>query len=294
MFCVRYIFHSCFVVESPSANFIFDYWKDPLEISDNGSNNSVRIKESRTSRDRHPFLDMLDRSKPLYILVSHHHKDHLNREIFQFTDSFDNVRYIISKEVQRSSRHHLNPESTFKGPKVDPAIVTVLRPGETFSDRLITVRAFASTDIGNSYLVEADGRTIFHAGDLNAWIWKDESTAEEVKKATDDFIKIAETIASATSVIDYCMFPVDARIGTDFFTGARLLTRMIDIRHFFPMHFELADDEKTKAYYHLKAADFRLYANPERGEYISLQSSGETFAQASHNPVTTKFAESTR
>ncbi|MEI3154718.1 MAG: hypothetical protein V8S95_06185 [Odoribacter sp.] len=42
------------------------------------------------------------------------------------------------------------------------------------------IKAFGSTDIGISFLIDIDNIRIFHAGDLNNWHWEEESTPEEI------------------------------------------------------------------------------------------------------------------
>lgn len=271
MIRVTYIYHDCFIVETTTALLVFDYWKNPLA----------------STLPTHTLLQPAIEGKPLYVFVSHHHKDHFNKEIFEWGEWVQSVRYVMSADTYALCRHIFNPDSAYKGTKVKPMRLTLLRPGENFSDGVINVDAFGSTDIGNSYVVTADGFSIMHAGDLNAWIWKDDSLPEEVAEQTDKFLAIAEDIKKVYPSLDYCMFPVDARIGTDYFTGARLLCRMIDISHFFPMHFELADTPEEKIRYRLAASDFALYANPSGGEYIALQHCGDRFAQSAHNPLTT-------
>lgn len=56
------------------------------------------------------------------------------------------------------------------------------------------VKAFDSTDEGLSYLVEMDGIRIFHAGDLNNWHWREESTPREIEEAERDFQQVMETM----------------------------------------------------------------------------------------------------
>lgn len=261
MIAIRYIWHDCFAVHLPAATFVFDYWLGP-----DGTTDSSRI------------LDGIDASLPLYVLVSHSHKDHYNPEIFAWATRFPFVRYIVSSDVWKRMRHIVSPTSVYKGPRPDPDSVTVLRHGEVFDDGTARVAAFPSTDIGNSYIVDCAGIRLFHAGDLNAWIWLDESTAQEVRKAMGDFRACLRHIRQYIDTekrpvsgadIDCCFFPVDSRIGRDYFTGAAEMTAAFNISRFFPMHFALGDiDERRER--RADALRFDLYANRERGEYIAL------------------------
>lgn len=261
---LTYIWHDCFWLQSDSANVVFDFWKDPT---------------SPSPSEIPAFLKEADKDKPLYVFVSHHHKDHYSKRIFEWHSLFSDIRYIISDDTARHARHILNPGSLYSGPKPSPSAVTVLKPGESFSDRLITIHAFASTDIGNSYAVSLDGMTYFHAGDLNAWIWKDSSTSSGVEESLSDFGKILDSILMKYQSFDFVMFPVDSRIGRDYFTGAKLFVRVFDVRHFFPMHFELGEDAHQIRKFHLDAAKTELYMNPHDGEYICLQMPYSSFSR---------------
>ncbi len=265
---ITYIFHDCFVVETPELAIVFDFWKDP----------------SSKHGDLPAFIKAIDKQKPLYVFVSHHHKDHYTKKIFEWACSGYNIKYILSKDVAKFARHILEERSTYNGPKPTHDQTIIIGEGETFMDDLIKVEAYGSTDIGNSYYIEInpsckDKISLFHAGDLNAWIWKDESTEEEVEKALQDYKDILKKIVTNHKEIDYVMFPVDSRIGTDYFTGAKLFVREIDVKHFFPMHFELGESEEELRRRAADAAKVDLYANKERGEYICLQTPYSKFVK---------------
>lgn len=276
---IEYIWHDCFFVETSDAGIVFDFWLD-------------RDGENHDFPD---FLAGFDPEKALYIIISHGHKDHYNPAVFSWASRFRNIRYIVSRDVMRRIRHIVSESSVYSGPKVDPSCVTALAPGDRFVDDNLAVAAFPSTDIGNSYIIELSGKRFFHAGDLNAWIWKDESTESEVKKAIGDYnaclrdIRVyldrtseSEDRASVglTDIIDYCFFPVDSRIGSEYFTGASIFVRKFDVRRFFPMHFALGTPDDRRRY-RADALRFGLYANPDRGEYIPLALSGSVYMDAS-------------
>lgn len=54
------------MVETDTCNIIFDYWLDCDGV----------VAEFPA------FLDGLDSNKPLYVLISHGHKDHFNPTVF--------------------------------------------------------------------------------------------------------------------------------------------------------------------------------------------------------------------
>lgn len=267
MITLKFIWHDCFVLETPAFAAVFDFWKDG--------------RRSAASGEPPAFLSSIPEDKPLYVLVSHHHKDHFHRSIFNWEQVHPEIRFIISKDTERAARFMFREKTVYNGFKPSTEKVTVLRPGESFSDSLLTVDAFGSTDTGNSYLLtDANGMTAFHAGDLNAWIWKDESSEKEIEEAENAYLSIVKKIAERSSSIDFAMFPVDSRIGTDYWTGAYHFVRIIDVARFFPMHFCLADDEDQLRQRMADACLFPVYANHSRGEYITLQHPYSSFASS--------------
>lgn len=221
---VTRVWHDCFVVETGQWNLVFDYWVNPP-----GEPKDAIMPEA---------VKDLDPRKPIMVFVSHGHKDHYNPRIFDWSSRFEHIEYVVSKDVWQRIRHILSPTSNYKGVKVDRQCVHKLTPGESFSEEGIMVTACGSTDIGNSYLVRCGTLTIFHAGDLNAWTWPDESTPEEVQTALDDFNRCLDGVAEALGEdeIDLCFFPVDPRMGRYASTGAGIIRRRLPIRHFIPMH----------------------------------------------------------
>lgn len=254
---LTYIYHDGFLLETPLCNIVFDFWRLPSG-------------EEATEGEMPCFLQHLTNpSLPLYILVSHFHKDHFNPVIFSWLDFFPHAHFIISKDTARHARRHLRADSMYRGRKVPGTNYTVLRPGETYSAPHLTIRAFSSTDTGNSYALSVGDLRVFHAGDLNAWMWKDESTEKEVNAAINAYEKILKEIAAEFPTFDIAMFPVDSRIGTDWWEGASRFVRAINVKRFIPMHFELADTPEQLQQRHRDALDFRAYANTTRGEYLS-------------------------
>lgn len=266
MIKVRYIYHDCFLIEvEDKCSMIFDYWKDGKDAP----------------KDVTPdFVTNLNPNLPCYVFVSHHHKDHLNRVIFEWGADHGNLFYILSKDTARFVRHILREDSVWNGYKLPASRYRVLTPGEGYSDDVIKISAFGSTDIGNSYLVNVGENSFFHAGDLNAWIWKDESTDEEIEKSLKDYRKILDDIASvAVNGVDVVMFPVDSRIGTDYFTGAVEWLNKITTRFFLPMHFELATGEEELKQRKEDAASFERYAPRNISTvFAALQSRGDSLA----------------
>ena len=246
-----YIYHDCFVVKTHEAVLVFDFWKDPYQHGPLPN----------------PLMNV-ERDVPVYVFVSHGHKDHYNPDIFGWAKHFPNIRYIVSKDVRKRINHIISAGSSYKGDKVEPSKVIAMSDHDHYEDDIISVNTFPSTDTGNSYGVTIAGRTIFHAGDLNAWIWKDESTEKEVQNALQKYNAIVDLIAACYDGFDFCFFPVDSRIGTDYFIGAKIFLNRFKIKHFFPMHYELGEDPAAIAGLHRDAAAIERYASPTCQNYI--------------------------
>lgn len=276
MFSLTYIYHDCFLFLSKELAIVFDFWKDP-------------ISESQEIPD---FVRDLPDNLPLYVFVSHFHKDHFNPDIFKWSRIHPSIRYIISRDVARSIRHKLNPSSIYRGEKIDASKVTVLAKPDIFSDSLITVNAFGSTDVGNSYAVtlKSCGLILFHAGDLNCWTWRDESTPEEIASAEKAFLSELKPIREVFPAFDFAMFPVDSRIGTGYDEGARTFIEKFDVKRFFPMHFELADDSAELLRRHSDAQAFcrdshLAYDSDSPGEFIGLTNPHDVYSVRIPAPI---------
>ena len=261
---LTYIYHDCFMLETQEAVMIFDYWKDPFADA--------------TNKDYPPLLESIDVSKRVYVFVSHHHKDHFSRRIFLWEQRLPHIEYIISRDTFKAVSYMLKEsKGQYQGFKPSPCKIHILNPGETYSDGVVEVKAFASTDIGNSYAVRIKDLKVFHAGDLNAWLWLDESSAEEVEEARKSYTEIIDQIREDFPGFDLVMFPVDSRLGRDYWWGAKYFVDNILTKLFVPMHFELVLAEEDKVSRRVDAANFKLYARSDYGAYLQLASTRSSY-----------------
>lgn len=140
-----------------------------------------------------------------------------------------------------------------------------LRKGDARTLNGIRVTAFGSTDEGLSFLIDWAGIRLFHAGDLNFWHWREESTAAEVAEAEAAFAAELGDIAAAVpaGTVAAAFFPVDPRMGEGYWEGAVRFCRAIKPRYLFPMHFggEFAAPAEFYAAMAEAAPDTRVWAN---------------------------------
>lgn len=235
-----YIYHSGFAIEAEGITLIIDYYKD----------------SSETERNRgivHDYL--LQKPGRLYVLSTHFHPDHFNREVLTWKEQRPDIRYIFSKDILKHRR-------------AAPDDATYINKGETYQDDALRIEAFGSTDVGVSFLIRLQKTTIFHAGDLNNWHWSEESTEQEIRKANGDFLAEVKYLRQTVQEIHLVMFPVDRRMGKDYMKGAKQFIEQIKTTIFVPMHFG-EDYEGGNA--------FRSIAEAAGCRFLSINYRGETF-----------------
>ena len=143
-----YIYHSGFAIEADGITVIIDYYKDSSEEApDRGIVHDHLLKKPGT----------------LYVLSSHFHPDHFNRDILSWKEQRPDIRYIFSKDILKHRRA-----------TAEDAVY--INKGDVYEDENIRIEAFGSTDVGISFLIDLQGMRLFHAGDLNNWHWSEESS----------------------------------------------------------------------------------------------------------------------
>lgn len=229
---IIYIYHSGFAIVNQDTTVIIDYFRD------SGAKRNEGIVHEH----------LLNNSGKLYVLSSHAHPDHFNPEILTWKEKRRDIQYIFSTDILESG----------KAGKKD---AIYLKKFDVYEDETIKVKALGSTDIGISFLITLEDKTFFHAGDLNNWHWKEESTPEEIKEAENYFLTELNDLKRETEYIDVVMFPVDSRLGKDYMLGAQQFVDNIKTGLFIPMHFGEAYE---------KVATFNDYAESKGAHYVII------------------------
>lgn len=154
--------------------------------------------------------------KPLYIFVSHFHKDHFNPKIF----GYENAVFVLSKEIS---------------PVLENLRVTFVSPDNLYRlSEKISVRTFRSTDCGVAYLVFCGDKTIYHAGDLNLWLWETdtENEKEDMKRR---FYNEIDKIKNFS--VDLAFLSLDPRQKEFAPMGLIYFEEKVKPNKIFPMHF---------------------------------------------------------
>lgn len=223
---ITFIFHSSFLIECEKSYLLFDYYQGELPA--------------------------LDPEKPLYALASHQHYDHFSPGIFQLVKKYPRCTFLLSDDIPEKLVSEAMQELG-ESPKIlwmregsrmvlDPETGghEILSEGEAFPEAdpgSVRVTGFPSTDQGLSYLVETEGRRIFHAGDLNDWWWPNEwKSRNESMQA--DYFRILDSLKETLGKdpLDVVFHPMDPVLGVGEYRGPVEFLERIAVRHFFPMH----------------------------------------------------------
>ena len=192
--------------------------------------------------------------KFLYILASHVHSDHFDKNIMSFSGA--GQKWILSDDIRK---------------KVSAGNdIHFLAQGDVYRDDTLSIKAYGSTDAGISFYIEAGGLKMFHAGDLNNWHWNEDPTQSPQEAAHDEqrYLDELAQIAKEVPALDVAMFPVDARLGTDYTRGAEQFLDSIPTGLFVPMHFREQIAE---------ARAFKEAAEQKGCRYADIRASGDVF-----------------
>lgn len=202
---VTYLYHSGFLVELEKHILVFDYYKGELpEFS---------------------------KEKEIYVFVSHKHQDHFAFSVFELFYKYENIHYILGSDIRLSDKYL---ERKGVSVKVKEKLVHM---GTDKSLKLpdIEIRTLRSTDAGVAFCVLCEGKSIYHAGDLNNWHWEGE-TEEYNSRMKEAYEKEIDKIAGIH--FHAAFVPLDPRLekacgyGMDYF-----LTRAgSECDYVFPMH----------------------------------------------------------
>lgn len=138
---IHHIFHDGFCILMQNCTLIFDWYTGTLPE--------------------------IPKDLPVYVLVTHGHNDHYGACIWELQKSCDQVIYILDETV-----------GTARVP--EGVKVHWVRENEKYEIEGLSLETLHSTDLGSAFYVEIEGKTIFHAGDLNIWYWYDEPEEENL------------------------------------------------------------------------------------------------------------------
>ena len=205
---ITYIAHSGFCVELEKHVLLFDYFTGELPS--------------------------WDKEKTILVFASHKHQDHFSLRILELRKEYPHIHYFFGNDIK------LKPDYLLRK-KADPEAlsdVTVMKAHEQTGyggeSQAVTVRTLKSTDEGVAFLVEAEGKTFYHAGDLNWWHWEGEP--DEYNKNMRRSYQ-SEINKLCGEKIDAAFVPVDPRLGEQYCLGIDCFMKRTETKRVFPMHF---------------------------------------------------------
>ena len=249
---ITHVYHSCFLVELEHSLLLFDWYKRDLPV--------------------------LAADKKLYVFCSHAHEDHYSEQIWDLQKIHPDITYILDDGIEEAGKHleadilPVRPRQTYEIP------VNKGSAGDGDSIRIITLE---STDMGVAFYIEAEGKRLYHAGDLNVWFWNDEPMEDNIaseKKCREEMQYLADRIRqdhpqiadtgngsadltadgkkSTPGLLDAAFVPLDFRLEEHAPRCIAAFMEILGADHVFPMHYwgreaqvkEYLKDERIRPY----------------------------------------------
>lgn len=206
---ITYIGHSGFLIEWEACYWLFDYYKGDIPV--------------------------LNPDKKLVVFVSHKHLDHFNPVIFRLADQYHDIEYVLSSDIRLPEEKRRSMRLTRE---VMDKIISV-KPSSHYelydkSNQSIILQTLKSTDCGVAFLLQYQGKTIYHAGDLNEWVFKDRPKQYN-NNMTALFRRRMNELKDIP--IDIAFAPLDPRQEEYYSKGLESLINSAKVRYVFPMHF---------------------------------------------------------
>lgn len=214
MLKVTYIQHSCFLVELDHTVLLFDYFNPQDSIGEVGYEG---------------ILPPFPRGKKIYVFASHCHRDHFSLDVLRWEQYGLDIFYVLSKDI-RLGKNYLERNG------IDPRIRSKIRfvtPVSRYEVGELKIETLRSNDAGVAFLVEAEGKTIYHAGDLHWW------NAGMQRELTGEIYGNAykrEMRRIGERHIDVAFVVLDPRMKDTYYLGMEYFLTNIDADVVFPMH----------------------------------------------------------
>jgi L-ascorbate metabolism protein UlaG (beta-lactamase superfamily) len=232
---ITFLAHSGFLVELETCYLIFDYYKGRLP--------------------------KLAPDKPVFVFASHAHRDHFVFDIFKWKIE-NHIRYILSNDIRLSDKYLMRHG-------VDPAVkkqIIFVKPEKEYHVNNLDITTLISTDVGVAFVVKAQDRLIYHAGDLNVWNFTEDMTRKEHAEMLLCYEREMKKLSDMH--FDVAFVPLDPRLNENMGMGIEYFLKHTDADVVVPMHMW---GSKT-------AAKKFLAQNPKyAGKVRDVSNRGETF-----------------
>ena len=170
-----------------------------------------------------------------------------------FSLEHPNITYLLSRDISETGKSNVH----------------YLQPDETWSDGILSLETFRSTDEGVAFWCRVDGREIYHAGDLNHWYWEGEDDQWNADMTAAYHAEVAKMTGRTA---DVAFIPVDPRLDNWFYLGADDFMARADTKVLFPMHFwgDFSVCEKLRNHPCSERYRSRIITIEEKGQNFSI------------------------
>ncbi|MCD2491144.1 MBL fold metallo-hydrolase [Lacrimispora sp. NSJ-141] len=239
---ITYIHHSSFSIEFSNAVFLFDYYAGELP--------------------EYP------REKDIFVLASHKHDDHFRVSVLSLSEIYPNIHFLLSKDI-RMNRAYLERKKVPASAYDKISYIGKNSSAEFMvGGSVLQVETLASTDEGVAFLLAYEGKSLYHAGDLNWWTWIGETEAEY-----EDMTRRFQTEIQKMEGrhFDAAFVPLDPRQEERYWWGFDYFMRKTDTDVVFPMHFQMD-------YMVMDRLLKETASEPYRHKIKRIRKEGETFS----------------
>ena len=157
--------------------------------------------------------------KPTLIFASHAHHDHYDPAVFSLVRP---ELAVLSKDIPRRRW----PEGV--------EVLSVAAGRDFDLPHGIRLKTLRSTDAGVAFFLETPEGTIYHAGDLNEWVWAGESEQYN-RQMTGSYRHEIDKLRGQP--VDVAFVPLDPRQEADYARGLLYVLKILTPQHVFPMHY---------------------------------------------------------
>ncbi|MDO5392704.1 MAG: MBL fold metallo-hydrolase [Eubacteriales bacterium] len=204
---ITYIGHSGFLVELERTLLLFDYYQGEIP--------------------------KLPEEKRLYVFASHRHSDHFNPEIFRLAEGREQITFLLSRDIWMCRVPEPLREHVVQMKAGVRWTEPVGQENAATKEASLRVQTLKSTDEGVAFLVKAEGKTIYHGGDLNNWQWAGEAESWNTQMQAN-FIRNIEPLRNLE--IDAAFVPLDPRQENDYTLGMDYFLELTHTKKVYPMH----------------------------------------------------------
>lgn len=239
-----HLFHSGFLIRTSKHVLVIDYVTERIG--------------GYTELEQGIIDPKLLNGEDVLVFVTHAHEDHWTRNIIDWKDDIEQIRFFVSTEVTTSDMRYV----------VVPQ-VTVTQPLETYALEDVEISTLPATDSGVAFLIKIDGVTIYHSGDHATWNFQNDPLI--TKAFLEHYLKPLDG-----EQIDIAMHVCDPRFADSDWGGIFGFSEKFEPALTVPMHMDGAYGEidRVAEIFDERQVPGQLWAIGGRGECMVFRGGG--------------------